>query len=63
MLTLGDNLSRNPGDLDARFQLAKCLIEFGHPEEGLRWTKEILRTNPHHAPTHRASPITTGNRR
>jgi tetratricopeptide (TPR) repeat protein len=53
MLTLRYNLSRNPNDLDARFQFARWLIEFGQPEEGLRWTTEILRTDPRHAPTHR----------
>jgi Flp pilus assembly protein TadD len=47
------NLQKNPNDLDARFQLARWLIECGHQEEGLRWTKEILRANPRHAPTHR----------
>jgi Flp pilus assembly protein TadD len=47
------NLLRNPNDLDARFQVARWLIECGHPDEGLRWTKEILRANPRHAPTHR----------
>ena len=53
MLTLRSNLSRNPNDLDARFQFARWLIEFGEPDEGLRWTREILRTDPRHAPTHR----------
>ena len=53
MLTLRYNLSRNPNDLDARFQFARWLIEFGQPDEGLRWTREILRTDPRHAPTHR----------
>jgi Flp pilus assembly protein TadD len=53
MLTLRYNLSRNPNDLDARFQFARWLIEFGQSAEGLRWTSEILRTDPRHAPTHR----------
>ncbi len=53
MLTLRYNLSRHPNDLDARFQFARWLVEFGQPDEGLRWTKEIFRTNPRHAPTHR----------
>ena len=26
--------------------------EHGHEDEGLKWTKEILRANPRHAPTH-----------
>ena len=48
-----NDLVRNPSDLNARFQVARWLIECGHQEEGLRWTKEILRANPRHAPTHR----------
>jgi tetratricopeptide (TPR) repeat protein len=47
------NLLEHPNDLDARFQVARWLIESGHPDEGLRWTKEILRSNPSHTPTHR----------
>jgi tetratricopeptide (TPR) repeat protein len=54
MLTLRYNLSRNPNDLNARFQFAKWLLEFGQEEEGLRWTKEILRAEPRHGPTHHA---------
>ena len=54
MLTLRYNLSRNPNDVNARFQFAKWLLEFGQEEEGLRWSKEILRADPHHAPTHHA---------
>jgi len=44
---------KNPRDLGARFQVAKWMVEHGHEDEGLKWTKEILRANPRHAPTHR----------
>ena len=29
------------------------MMEHGHEDEGLKWTKEILRADPRHAPTHR----------
>jgi tetratricopeptide (TPR) repeat protein len=44
---------KNPRDLNTRFQVAKWMIEHGHEDEGLKWTKEILRADPRHAPTHR----------
>ncbi len=43
---------KNPNDLDTRFQVAKWMMQHGHEDEGLKWTKEILRANPRHAPTH-----------
>ncbi len=43
---------KNPSDLDTRFQIAKWMMQHGHEDEGLKWTKEILRANPRHAPTH-----------
>ena len=44
---------KNPQDLDTRFKVAKWMMEHGHEDEGLKWTKEILRADPRHAPTHR----------
>ena len=44
---------KNPRDLDTRFQVAKWMMEHGHEDEGLKWTKEILRADPRHARTHR----------
>ena len=44
---------KNPRDLDTRFQVAKWMMEHGHEDEGLKWTKEILRADPRHAQTHR----------
>jgi tetratricopeptide (TPR) repeat protein len=43
---------KNPGDLDSRFQVAKWMMDHGHEDEGLKWTKEILRADPGHAQTH-----------
>jgi tetratricopeptide (TPR) repeat protein len=43
---------KNPADLDSRFQIAKWMMDHGHADEGLKWTKEILRADPGHAPTH-----------
>ncbi len=45
---------KNPSDLDTRFQVAKWMMEHGREDEGLKWTKEILRANPRHAQTHGA---------
>ncbi len=44
---------KNPRDLDSRSEVAKWMIEHGHEDEGLKWTKEILRADPRHAATHR----------
>ena len=46
---------KDPQDMGARFQIAKWMMEHGHEDEGLKWTKEILRADPRHAPTHRRS--------
>ena len=43
----------NPRDMESRFQIAKWMMEHGHEDEGLKWTKEILRADPQHARTHR----------
>ncbi len=45
---------KNPSDLDTRFQIAKWMMDHGREDEGLKWTKEILRANPRHAQTHGA---------
>lgn len=47
-----ETLLKSPADLTARFEVAKWMLRHGHDEEGLRWTAEILRTDPRHAPTH-----------
>ena len=53
LIQLRYSVLKNPGDLDSRWKVAKWMIEHGHEDEGLKWTKEILRANPRHAPTHR----------
>jgi tetratricopeptide (TPR) repeat protein len=40
-------------DSDTSFQVAKWLFDHGRNEEGLAWSREILRAVPGHAPTHR----------
>jgi tetratricopeptide (TPR) repeat protein len=53
ILRLRYNILQNPKDIGSRFQVAKWMLEHGHAEEGLKWTREILRADPRHAPTHR----------
>jgi len=48
-----DTLLKKPADLAARFEVAKWMLLHGHDDEGLKWTVEILRADPRHAPTHR----------
>ena len=52
MAQLQYNLLQNPNDLASRFEVARWLLEHGKADEGLRWTREILRTRPDHLPTH-----------
>jgi tetratricopeptide (TPR) repeat protein len=46
-------LLKDPNDLNACFRVTKWLFDHGHLNEGLSWTKEILRREPRHVPTHR----------
>jgi len=48
-----ETLLKKPNDPVARFEVAQWMLLHGHHEEGLKWTAEILRTDPRHAPTHR----------
>jgi Flp pilus assembly protein TadD len=52
LVRLRYRLVQHPDDLDARFEVAKWMLEHGHEDEGLRWTKEIFRADPRHASTH-----------
>jgi tetratricopeptide (TPR) repeat protein len=52
LVRLRYRLVQTPHDLDARFQVARWMMEHGHEDEGLKWTKEILRADPRHSPTH-----------
>jgi Flp pilus assembly protein TadD len=53
ILQLRASLLRDPKNLGVRFEVAKWMLANGHDREGLNWTAEILRAEPHHAPTHR----------
>jgi len=52
LVQLRFRLVKHPHDLDARFQVARWMMEHGHEQEGLKWTKEILRADPRHPSTH-----------
>jgi hypothetical protein len=53
IVQLRHKLLKNPSDLESRFECAQWMLDHGHDKEGLDWTKEILRTEPNHTPTHR----------
>jgi tetratricopeptide (TPR) repeat protein len=53
LVDLRHKLLKTPSDLESRFEVARWMLQHGHDKEGLDWTKEILRTEPTHAPTHR----------
>ena len=42
----------DPSDKVSRLEVARWMLSHGHADEGLKWTREILRTDPRHAPTH-----------
>ncbi|HZW33051.1 MAG TPA: tetratricopeptide repeat protein [Isosphaeraceae bacterium] len=44
---------KDPHDVASRYEVAQWLLTHGHGDEGLKWTQEILRTDPRHLPTHR----------
>ncbi len=46
IVRLRASLLQDPNNVQARFQVTKWLIDHGHADEGLRWTKEILRSIP-----------------
>ena len=50
---LRNALLRRPDDVEARFEVAKWMLDHGHQTEALDWTAVILRAAPDHAPTHR----------
>jgi tetratricopeptide (TPR) repeat protein len=53
LLELQNSVIKDSRNVASRFEVAKWMLEHGHHQEGLQWTNEILRTDPHHAPTHR----------
>ncbi len=53
LLKLNSKILKDPNDLASRFEVARWMFEHGHADEGLKWAKEILRADPHHASIHR----------
>jgi len=53
MADIRDNLLKTPKDQKLRFEAARWLLEHGHDDEGLAWTKQILGAQPTDGPTHR----------
>src|SRR5207237_2574920 len=53
ILQLRFAILKDPNDVASRFEVARWMLGHGHAEEGLKWTREILRADPRHAPTHR----------
>ena len=53
ILKLRLKILSDPNDMESRFAVAQWMLDHGHIEEGLKWTKEILRSDPGHVPTHR----------
>lgn len=50
---LRSDIMKSPDDVELRYRVAKWMLEHGHTAEGLKWTSEVLRVNPNHAPTHK----------
>jgi predicted Zn-dependent protease len=53
IVRLRASLLQDTNNVGVRFTVTKWLFDHGHQDEGLKWTNEILRTDPRHAPTHR----------
>jgi Flp pilus assembly protein TadD len=53
ILQLRSVVLRDPSNVDARFEVARWMLENGHEKSGLDWTSVILNGQPRHAPTHR----------
>jgi tetratricopeptide (TPR) repeat protein len=54
IIQLRYNILQDPNDLKSRSEVARWMLEHGHAEEGLKWTREVLRADPRHVATHRA---------
>ena len=54
LVRLRSNIVQDPDDLKSRFAVARWMLTHGHADEGLKWTREILRVAPRHAATHQA---------
>jgi Flp pilus assembly protein TadD len=54
LLRLRARILDDPEDQSARLGVARWMLSHGHPDEGLKWTREILRADSRHVPTHQA---------
>ena len=52
VIDLGKKIRDDPRDVASRLEVARWMLEHGQAEEGLKWTREIFRIDPRHAPTH-----------
>jgi tetratricopeptide (TPR) repeat protein len=53
IVRLRSGLVQDPNNVDVRFQVTKWMFDHGHQDEGLKWSREILRADPRHVPVHR----------
>jgi tetratricopeptide (TPR) repeat protein len=53
LVKLRTRILGNPNDQESRFKVTKWMFDHGHPGEGLKWAREVLRAAPNHGPTHR----------
>jgi tetratricopeptide (TPR) repeat protein len=53
IVQLQTRILNDPNDVASRLELARWMLESGQVEEGLKRTREVLRTDPDHGPTHR----------
>jgi Tfp pilus assembly protein PilF len=53
IIQLQTRILNGPTDVATRLELARRMLECGRVEEGLNGTREVLRADPDHGPTHR----------
>jgi tetratricopeptide (TPR) repeat protein len=54
IVRLRSKIVDDPHDMASRLEVARWMLSHGHDDEGLKWTKEIFRADPHHSATHQA---------
>jgi tetratricopeptide (TPR) repeat protein len=52
IVQLRNSSLQDSNNLSNRLRVAKWMFDHGLQDEGLKWTKEILRVDPRHVPTH-----------
>jgi tetratricopeptide (TPR) repeat protein len=52
IVRLRSKIVDDPHDMASRLEVARWMLNHGHQDEGLKWTKEIFRADPHHSATH-----------